>query len=420
VTDPLMGDYPVAVLNRPAYEGSGMQVTPRELRLLVLENRYLRITMLPDLGGRIYEVVYKPTGNNELYTNPVLKPTTWGPANPPYPAGANWWMAAGGIEWGFPVEEHGYEWSTGWGFDHVTTPDGGIMITVFNRTGPKAPYAVVDVILPPATAYFIVRPRIVNPWGEPFRFKWWSNAMLAPGPQNSAGENLRFVLPAKTLTVHSRADEELRGPGAEIDWPIAGGRDLSRLGNWTGYLGGFQRGAGQAGFAGVYDPTVDEGMVRVYPPDVAKGVKIFAPGWSEKLDPALWTDDGSTYVELHGGLAASFDDWYELGPGQEIGWAETWYPVAGIGGVTHAAKNAALTLSKQDGGLRIALFPTSAFRGEAVVSLPGEGAITRQLELAPDRPWVEVLPIRGSGAASIRLTTASGDNFYDWQGDIAP
>ena len=113
-------DYPVAVLDRAAYDASNPQPAPKKYRLLVLENRYLRLSILPDLGGRIYECTFKPTGNNEFYNNPVVKPTDWGPPSPPYPAGVNWWLAAGGLEWGFPVEEHGYEWSTSWGFDHVT------------------------------------------------------------------------------------------------------------------------------------------------------------------------------------------------------------------------------------------------------------------------------------------------------------
>ena len=195
VTDPNLGDYPVTVLDRAAYEASNPQPVPTKHRLIVLENRYLRLGVLPDLGGRIYEITFKPTGHNEAYSNPVVKPTNWGPPNPPYPAGANWWLGTGGLGWDFPVEEHGYEFGKPWGFDHVTLPNGGVMLTLFTRHGPQIPYAVVDVILPPDAAYFVVQPRITNPWGAPFKFKWWSNAMLAPGAANSAGPDLQFIFP---------------------------------------------------------------------------------------------------------------------------------------------------------------------------------------------------------------------------------
>ncbi len=137
ITDPNLGDYPVTVLDRAAYEAANPRPVPTKHRLIVLENRYLRLGILPDLGGRIYEATFKPTGNNEFYSNPVVKPTNWGPPNPPYPSGANWWLATGGLEWGFPVEEHGYEFGKPWGFDHVTLPNGAVMLTLFTRHGPS-------------------------------------------------------------------------------------------------------------------------------------------------------------------------------------------------------------------------------------------------------------------------------------------
>ena len=188
--------------SRP-YEASNPQPVPTKHRLIVMENRYLRLGILPDLGGRIYEATFKPTGNNEFYSNPVVKPTQWGPANP---TGANWWLAAGGLEWGFPVEEHGYEFGRPWGFDNVSLPNGGVMLTLFTRHGPQLPYAVVDVILPPDAAYFVVQPRITNPWGAPFKFKWWGNAMLAPGAANSPGPDLQLIFPASKVTIHSTGE----------------------------------------------------------------------------------------------------------------------------------------------------------------------------------------------------------------------
>ena len=318
-TDPDREDYPVWTLDRAAYEASNPQPQMKTYRLLVLENRYLRLSILPDLGGRIYECIFKPTGANEFYSNPVIKPTSWGPPSPPYAAGANWWPAAGGLEWGFPVEEHGYEFGTVWGFDHATQDDGGVMVTVYTQTGPENPYAVVDIILPPDTAYFVVQPRVVNPLGSPFKFKFWDNAMLAPGKANSVSPDLRLVFPANQVTVHSTGDPALPQAGQTMAWPVVNGKDLSRLGNWQNYLGVFATPptatSGTGAFAGVYDPAVDEGMVRVFPADIAKGVKLFAPRGAAGLDPKLWTDDGSTYVELHGGLAPTFADWYELQPG---------------------------------------------------------------------------------------------------------
>ena len=419
-TDPSVSDYPVTVLDRAAYEASAPRPAPQKHRLIVLENRYLRLGILPDLGGRIYQATFKPTGNNEFYSNPVVKPTSWGPGNPPYPQGANWWLGAGGLEWGFPVEEHGYEWGNKWGFDHVNQPDGGVMVTLFTRNGPQSPYAVVDVILPPDTAYFVVQPRITNPWGAPFRFKWWDAAMLAPGAANKPGPELRFIFPAAEVTVHSTGDPALPGPGQPMSCPVYNGRDLSRLGNWAEYLGVFQRPAAQKNYMGVYDPAADEGMMRIYPSDVARGAKLFAPGWSNPLDSGAWTDDGSGYVELHGGLAPTFDDWYELPPGGEVTWSEIWYPVAGIGGITYANEDGALALMPGNGRLKIGLFPTAAAAGTLTISLPGAEPVVAQVDLNPARPYVQEIALPDSvpaqGDASVTLIDGSGGVQFSFQG----
>jgi Domain of unknown function (DUF5107)/PEGA domain len=419
VVDPNLGIYPVMALDRAAYEASNPRPVPKTYKLIVLENAYLRLGILPELGGRLYQVVFKPTGNDEMYHNPVIKPTRWGPPSPPYPAGANWWLAAGGIEWGFPVEEHGYEWATVWGYDQVPTADGGIMLTLFTRES-RRPYAVVDILLPPDKAYFVVRPRITNVWGSDFRFQWWANAMLAPGAANKPSPDLRFIFPNDEMTVHSTGDATLPGPGQPLSWPVHNGRDLSRLGNWTQWLGFFQRPAATGGFSGAYDPGADEGLVRVYPSNLARGSKGFAPGWSDSIDSETWTDDGSGYVELQGGLTPTFGDWYVLPPGDEITWDEIWYPVAGIGGVTYAARGGAVNLSPSGAGLRVAVFPTAAVRGRLEVTLPGMAPVVREVEISPALPFSEVIPYAGpvpvQGEVSIALTDAKGRTVLSHRG----
>ncbi len=419
VADPTMAGHQVLTLDRAAYEASNPKPAPVSYTLLVLENRFLRLSILPDLGGRIYEVIFKPTGNNELYRNPVIKPTGWGPPSPPYPAGANWWLAAGGIEWCFPVEEHGYDWGKEWGYNAMRLPDGGVMVSLFTGDHER-PYVTVNVTLPPEAAYFTVQPTIINPTGAPARVKWWANAMLAPGSANAPGPELRFIFPVSEVTVHSTGDPSLPGPGQPLSWPIHAGRDLSRLGNWGQYLGFFERPAATGDFMGVYDLSVDEGMLRVYPSGVARGAKGFAMGWSQPIGPEAYTDDRSGYVELHGGLAPTFDDWHQLPPGGSIGWTETWYPVADIGGVTYAATTGALHLAPGQGGLRVGLFPVTPVRGEVRIALPGAETITKSADISPALPFDAVFPLPATapaqGTVAVTLVTASGQVVFEYRG----
>ena len=324
---------------------------------MVLENEYLRITLLPELGGRIYQVIYKPTGSNQLYQNPVLKPSPWGPAE------QGGWLAAGGIEWGLPVAEHGYAWGDAWG--HITTslgPDAA-GVTVFIPVGEHL-RADVDVILRAGEAAFTIQPRIVNPTGQPVDYQFWLDAMLAPGPANQPGPNLRLLLPTDQVTVHSRGDEFLPAAGEAMSWPVYNGVDYSRLGNWNDWLGVFERPAAHGPFAGVYDPDVDEGMVRVFPPLATPGSKIFAMGYAAPISPGVYTDDGSAYVELHGGVSPTYWEQATLAAGATYTWQETWFPVAGIGGVSYADGGGAVHVTAQDDGLAVARVPRASGDGQ--------------------------------------------------------
>lgn len=322
-----------------AYYNSHPHATPRTLTAVILENDYLKLTVLPEIGGRIYSCQFKPTGNNEFYSNTVLKPTHWGPPE------QGWWLAAGGMEWCLPVEEHGYETVTAWSYTTASASDG-VTVTLRDSTANDRIRAAINVYLPADRAYFVVQPRIENPTAYPINYKYWTNAQIAPGPLNDLSSELEFIFPVDQVTIHSTGDGSLPGEGRAMSWPWYNGRDMSRLGNWNQWLGFFERPAAQRGFMGAYDHSVDEGMARVFPEDIARGAKGFAFGWTSPLSSDNWTDDDTYYAELHGGLAPTFDDSVPLAAGAHVEWSEVWYPVAGIGGLTLANREAALYLDK--------------------------------------------------------------------------
>ncbi len=320
---------------------------------LVLSNDYLTVTLLPELGGRVYEMIFKPTGHNELYRNPVLKPAPWGPVE------QGWWLAAGGIEWGFPTDEHGYEWGVPWHYQ-VISSTAGVTVALRDSEAITRPTLSVAVFLPADQAVLFVRPEIANPTADPVGVKYWTNAMLAPGATNAPSADLRFLFPGDQVVVHSTGDDTLPTDGELMDWPVHNGRDYARLGNWNQWLGFFEAPQAHGPYAGVYDAVADEGVLRVYPAELARGSKGFGLGWADPLPASLWTDDGSSYVEVHGGLAPTFWDTTTLLPGEVVSWTEAWYPLAGVGGVTAAGPEAALRLEAVAGGLALGLYTPAA------------------------------------------------------------
>ena len=335
------------VLNWDTYEGSS--TTPVGYELLALENDYLRVTLLPELGGRVYQMIYKPTGHNELYQNPVIKPSHWGPAE------QGWWLAVGGIEWCLPVDEHGYEWGEPWAWD-VITSTAGVTITLQDTTADDRIRAEIGIYLPADRAYLAISPRIENPTGNNIHYKYWTNAMLTPGAANTVGADLHFIFSAPQVTVHSSGDFSEH---QMLDWPVHGGTDYSRLGNWNQWLGFFEHPWAQGDLVGVYDTSANEGLARVFPSDVARGTKGFGMGWAHQIEPNIWTDGGSTYVELHGGVAPTFWDEATLTAGQALEWTEVWYPMSGIGHLSTATAETAMGVRESGGHFHVGVHTTA-------------------------------------------------------------
>lgn len=389
VTDPVF-NWTWRMLDRPAYEAAQPQPTPQLVREVVLENEFLRLGVLPDLGGRLIECYYKPTRHQVFYRNPVLKPSPWGPpGREGLEAG---WLAAGGVEWDIPVEEHGYAWGSPWGYDTPQPSPDEATITVFQQPQGRLQISV-DITLRAGEAAFTIRTRLTNATSQAATFKYWVNAMLAPGGRNRPGPELRLILPSAEVTVHSSGDAALPAAGQAMSWPIFQGRDLSRLGNWHEYLGFFARPAAAAGFAGVYDLAADEGLARVFPADVMRGVKFFGLGWSDPLPAALYTDDGSSYLELHGGLAPTFDESVSLGAGQTLYWEETWFPVAGIGAFVYAGQDGAVNLQAVGQGLQVAIFPVRRLRGELTISVAGTAIARLPVALKAAQPFAQIIAL---------------------------
>lgn len=389
---------PYAVLDRAAYDASSPVPIDVAYRTFIVENDYLTLTFLPDLGGRLYEVVYKPTGHQVTYRNPVLKPSPWGPPE------QGWWLAAGGFEWCLPVEEHGYEWGVPWKLS--ATSDGqSVTVTLRDSSTGDRVQAEIAVRLEAGAGYFTIRPRLENPTDAPLDVKYWTNAMLAPGGQNKPSSNLRFVLPdsVTNVTIHSRGDEFLPDYDQRMPWPILDGTDLSRLGNWNRWLGFFEDPA-VGDFVAAYDEGYDEGIVRVYSADAVPGAKVFAFGWQDPISWANWTDDGSSYVEIHGGPAPTFDDSVTIPAGGSLQWTETWYPVAGLGGLRCADGIAALNLSAGSGQAHVAIAVPRSWSGDSVLLLNGQERWRQTVSLLPGQPFLSTVDLGIDTPEAGRLT----------------
>jgi hypothetical protein len=350
--------------------------SPKSYRAIVLENSYLQLTILPDLGGRIYRWVDKASGKNLFYENPVVMPTSWG--------NRGWWLATGGMEWALPVDEHGLSEANPWNYTIQRGTDSA-SVTLSDVEERSGLLSEITVKVDATHSYFTLTPKITNPGSSKTNYKFWINGMFALG-SSQAGPGLKFVLPGNQVTVHSTGDTSLPQPKEQMDWPLYRGRDFSSYQSWQSYLGIFAAPSAQEGYMGAYDHRTNLGVVRVFPNKVVHGAKIFAPG---DLDPARWTVDGSSYFELWGGLAPTFWDETSLEAGQSVAWQEQWYAIGDMGGFNYANADAALSLGTTNDTVQVAAASTRPIDANLIL-WRGEDSTeaTRwPIWLAPETPF---------------------------------
>lgn len=370
---------------------------PHTYRVVIVENRFLTLTFLPELGGRLYQAIPKATGQNMLYQNPVIKPSPFGQRG--------WWLGVGGLEWAMPTEEHGYLEYLPWDLTWRQTGQG---VTVQVATTEQQTGMRVETLVDLQTdcGNFAVRMNVINATDTAHPLQMWTNAALSPGISGRIGQGLRFIAPTERMIIHATQDRDLPGPGAWISWPEHHGRDLSYPRHWSGYLGVFS--PDPVPFLGIYDANVDAGAVVVHHAETT-GAKLF--GFSADFDSALYTDDGSDYVELWSGAQPTFWDYPPLPAGASRVIHTDWHPLWGLGNLVHATSNAAIGITQHATGTTVTLATTQIIPGAIVtIAVDGQEVVrTIPLELRPDQPLALDVPITLSPQSRLRVTAPGID-----------
>ncbi|MCG3211862.1 MAG: hypothetical protein FOGNACKC_05508 [Anaerolineae bacterium] len=275
---------------------------PAAYTAIILENDALRLAVLPALGGRLYQITDKATGEKLLYTNPVIKPTHWGPPE------MNWWLAVGGMEWAYPVAEHGYAWADAWAYSSDDNAEG-LTLTLNHTDAPTGLQAQVRLFLPAQGRYFTVAPAVTNTGAAPALAQLWLNAAFRAGPTQ------RLTLPAAQVRVHSAGEPEGVQPGQILPWQP----ELAGWGRWQTWFSAFAAPAVD-GVLTVSSDGVTPVLQRSFNPAETPGVKWFT--WGPNGPAGEWA--GQPYFEVWGGLTPDFDTYLNLPPGETRGWQEMW------------------------------------------------------------------------------------------------
>jgi hypothetical protein len=294
-------------------------------RTLNLENEYLKVVVLPDLGGHLYSCVDKSNGADMFYANGSIKK-----ARVSY-RGA--WTALG-IEFNFPVS---HNWATVSPVDYALqrNADGSASIWVGNQDRVYGMQWRVALTLHPGQARLEQDVALYNRSDTRHRFYWWNNAGVR------VWDDSRIEYPQRFTASHGFR---------EIDtWPVnKAGVDLTVVGNHKfGPVSEFSHGSREP-FMGVYHPHTRAGVVH-YSSMLDSPTKKFW-SWGSDPDGLDWrkalSDDDSAYVEIQAGIFRNQETYGFLQPQESVQFREYWMPVRQIGGITRANLDATLHLTR--------------------------------------------------------------------------
>lgn len=332
-------------------------------KALFVENEYLKVTILPGLGGRIYSVLDKTTNKDMFYKNPVIKPSM---------IALRGAFIAGGVEWNAGPQNHTITHMSPVNGLVGQDPDGTAYIEVSNLEQSLRTTWAVRVSLHPGKAFLDENIRMYNPTDAVNPYYFWNNTAFPQLP------GTRFIYPMRLGTDH--------GGEKFFNWPIDNGTDLSWTKNYEGGTSIFAVNAAYD-FFGAYDVDLDRGMVQVANHHEHPGKKAWTWGTGEygTISQKSLADDGSKYIEVQSGPLPTQADFGMFVPGSSIAWRECWYPIHGLGdGYEYATEKVAVNTKKNEKGLEIKMIATENFPGAVVKVMTGDKVVKQfNVDLSP-------------------------------------
>ncbi|MGB2863241.1 MAG: DUF5107 domain-containing protein, partial [Sedimentisphaerales bacterium] len=357
----------------------------RTYKALFLENEYLKVTCLPELGGRLHSVFDKTEGKEMFHLNKVIKPSMIAMR------GA---FISGGVEWNAGPQVHTVT---------ILSPvdalvgrgaDGSAYLEINNLEKSQRTQWTVRVTLHPGKAYLDEQIRIFNPVDAISPYYFWNCTAFPNLP------GTRFIYPMTLGTDHY---------GVKFfSWPIHEGRDMTWLKNYEIYASVFSVDCA-FDFFGAYDVDADRGIVQVADHRELSGKKAWTWGtWDFGLvSQQNLTDDDGPYIEVQSGPLPTQSDYGMLSPRQEVSWQEWWYPVHGLGdGFEYATKDIAVQPAREDDTLRLRIIATSSFPGATcLITRDGRRLLRKTIDLGPDNPKTVTLSSAGQSPVEVTIKT---------------
>lgn len=369
------------------FDGFTDHPSPREWKIVALENDYLKVLITPEIGGKIWAAIEKKSGQPFIYYNHVVKFRDIAMRGP---------WTSGGLEPNYGIIGHTPSNATP--VDYITrnNPDGSVsciigVLDLLTRTNWR-----IEINLPKDKAYFTTHSFWYNstPLEQPY-YHWMNLGVKAKG-------NLEFIFPGTKYIGHN---------GEYASWPVneKNGKNINFYEqNDFGGPKSYHVFGKPADFFGAYWHDDQRGMVRYGTYDDKAGRKIWIWGLSQQgmIWEKLLTDTDGQYVEIQSGRlfnqnssGSSFTPFKHIGfaPYATDTWKEYWYPVSHTNGISKANPYGALNIKYEQGILKIYFSAAQQIRDKLVVKAGERILYSRELNLSPLEVFADSIAVSARG-----------------------
>ena len=360
--------YPIQTSSAGVWNGPatpGTQATSTTYDTVVLENGYLRVTLLPKYGGRILSIVHKPANQELLYQNPIGTPYLMGEGIFYY----DYLVIMGGIFPSFPDGEHGRYWNQPYDLNVVSESKEAITVRMSRRddlnlvTGVPAKYDIgrtdllveLDVTLRAGSTSVELGTKLTNTRSQAIpKLEYWTVTTLAPGSTpGSTAIPLNTRILAAMDKVHLLESSwswfgsaEERVSGEIFKW-----KNLASFKNWVDQGTAFANPDYRANWSGLLNDDKGRGVVRVSDNAKTPGLKLWTFG-PQSL--SININDSTQWlrptIEMWHGITPEFWNRGTMAANEVRQWNQSFFPILGLTGITAASENGALQLSSAKSG----------------------------------------------------------------------
>ena len=364
---------------------------PVRHRVVVLENRYLRAEVLPDIGGRLYRLFDK-VANRDVFEYPgVLKYQNVGNR------GA--WLS-GGIEFNFGFHGHTHNTVSPVSWATRQHADGSSCVWVGAVVMPTESRWALRITLRPDRAVLDLEIHTMAPPILPGLVYWWSNAAVE-------------ITDGSAFYYFGKHANDLQ---RRHSWPFSEGLDLRWYRNRSSGSDMFLLDCDRD-YMAFYDFTHDAGVADIADRFAAPGQKYFTWGNSPGAlywDLLLSDTPGHAYAEIQRGRNATQGDADSIPPMTEDSWDEHWLPLHRTRGFSATQNDLVLSVAKDEkGGNALHLVGLREFASLTVNAWAQEKPLGRWevARTAPDAMFIQALP---DACTRVQVTDAGGTVLLDW------